>query len=381
MIHNPSRSIRPAALLAIIAAPLIFACVASAQHPTGDPSSLAALEAEVTSPRLPKITGILLSRNGSLIYEKYFGEGSRTKLNDTRSVTKTLTALVVGRAIRDGAIPGIDTKIMPYFGDLKPIANDDPSKEDIRLKDLLSMGSALSADDSDGDSPGNEDRLHEQRSWSRWAVDLPVRMDTARDGSGYESFHYATVNAFLVGQVLQAATRQPVDGYIAETLLKPLGIEHFAFERSPIGEVMTGGGLELRGVDLWKIGQLVLDRGSYEGRLIIPASWVDACLTLRHTDTEGPGVGYGFYFWHMDFPVGDKSESGWFMAGNGGNIVVIFPRLKAVAVVTRTDFNGRNTAGQTIGLLSKFILPVLEGTPETIPQRRMASSKADFATP
>jgi CubicO group peptidase (beta-lactamase class C family) len=123
---------------------------------------------------------------------------------------------------------------------------------------------------------------------------------------------------------------------------------------------MTGGGLRLRGVDLWKIGQLVLDGGSYAGRQIIPSSWVGECLTVRHSNTEGPGMGYGLFFWHYDFPSGERADSGWFMAGNGGNIVVIFPELKSVAVVTRTDYNGNNTAGQTIGLMSDYILPALK---------------------
>ena len=99
-----------------------------------------------------------------------------------------------------------------------------------------------------------------------------------------------------------------------------------------------------------------LTGGSYEGRRILSESWVKDCLTLRREDTVGPGIGYGYFFWHLDFPVGDKTESGWFMAGNGGNIVIVFPALQSVAVVTRTDYNGRNTAGQTIRLLSQFIL-------------------------
>jgi CubicO group peptidase (beta-lactamase class C family) len=318
------------------------------------------MEAEIAAQKLPRMTGILVSRDGHLIYEHYFGEGSREKLNDTRSVTKSLTALVVGRAIRDGQIGGTEARILPFFGDLAPIANGSPAKSDLRLKDLLTMGSPLDADDSVDATPGNEDRMHEQPAWARWAVDLPTRKEAARSARGYYPFHYATVNAVLVGQVLQRATHRPVDDYIAETVLRPLGINHYLFQRSPAGEVMTGGGLRLRGVDLLKIGQLVLGGGSYDGRRILSESWVKDCLTLRQEDTVGPGIGYGYFFWHLDFPVGDKTESGWFMAGNGGNIVIVFPALRSVAVVTRTDYNGRNTAGQTIRLLSQFILPNCE---------------------
>ena len=318
------------------------------------------MEAEVAANKLPHISSILVARDGRLIYEKYFGDGSREKLNDTRSATKTLTALVMGRAIEEGQIRDIEVKVIPFFPDLAPVAHLDELKSDIRLKDLLTMSSAFLADDADQDTPGNEDRMHEQRSWTRWAVDLPTRPSCKRDDWGYYAFHYATVNAFLVGQVIQRATHQPIDEYIAKTLLMPLGITQYEFQRSPAGEVMTGGGLKLSSIALLRIGQLMLDRGIYHGRQVIPASWVDECLTLRRADTEGPGIGYGYLIWHLDFPAGNSSESGWFMAGNGGNIVLILPKLHAVAVVTRTDYNAQGTAGQTIGLVSKFILPGLE---------------------
>ena len=122
---------------------------------------------------------------------------------------------------------------------------------------------------------------------------------------------------------------------------------------------MTGGGLELRAIDLWRLGQLVLDEGRYRNQQIIPASWIKDCLTIHVTDTVGPGIGYGNYFWHFDFPAAEKTESGWFMAGNGGNLVLILPGLKGVVVITRTDYNARNTAKETIEIVSKFILPVL----------------------
>ena len=337
-----------------------FVQVATAKPQTNKVNHLDELKAAIVANKYPKLTGLLVSKDGRLISEAYFGEGGAEKLNDTRSVTKSLTALVVGRAIRDGKIANVDVPIQSFFPDLQPTTNREPIKSNVLLKDLLTMSSALAADDSDGSSPGNEDRMHEQTNWLRWAIDLPIRVDYQRIGSGYGPFHYATVNAFLAGQVIQRAVQKPVSAYIAETLFKPLGITQYKFGKSPSGEIMTGGGLELRLLDLWRLGQLVLDEGRYQNQQIIPASWVKDCLTVHLKDTVGPGIGYGNLFWHFDFPAGEKTESGWFMAGNGGNVVLILPALKAVVVITRTDYNAPSTAKETIGIVSKFILPFLQ---------------------
>jgi CubicO group peptidase (beta-lactamase class C family) len=97
--------------------------------------------------------------------------------------------------------------------------------------------------------------------WARWAVDLPVRAGWARNPRGRGPFAYCTAGSFLLGQIVQHATGVPVDRYVQERLFRPLGIEAVEWPRSPAGEVMTGGGIQLRTRDLAKLGQLVLDRG------------------------------------------------------------------------------------------------------------------------
>jgi len=337
---------------------LTGACVC-AQPAAVQGLQLRELETQIAAGKFPKLTSLLVSREGHLLYEAYFGAGGRDHLNNTRSATKSLTALVVGRAIEDGKIENAEARVLPFFSDLAPSGGADPIKEDIRLKDLLTMSSAFAADDSDRGSPGNEDRMHEQKNWTRWIVDLSVRQDYQRNPSGYGPFRYATVNAVLAGQVVQRATGRPVDAYMADVLFTPLGITQYTFQKSPSGEVMTGGGIELRAIDLWKIGQLVLDGGRYAGRQLIPASWVTDCLTAHETDTGHPGTGYGYLFWHLDFPNGERRESGWYMAGNGGNMILMLPALKAVVVITRTAYNSPTARQDSFSMVSSFVLPAL----------------------
>jgi len=322
--------------------------------------NLARLESSIEAQTFPKLTSLIVSQEGRLLYEKYFGEGNSERLNNTRSATKSLTALIVGRALQDGVIEGVDMKVLRLFSDLPSTAKVDPIKEDIRLKDLLTMSSAFAADDSDHRSPGNEDRMHEQNNWTEWGLGLPIRPDYGRNSAGFGPFHYATINAVLLGQCVERATHRAIDAYIVETLFAPLGISQYKFQKSPAGEIMTGGGLELRSIDLWRLGQLLADEGRYEGKQIIPTSWVNECLTVRQTDTGRAGVQYGFLFWHTNFNVGNRLESGWYIAGNSGNLVLVVPSIKAVIVVTRTAYNLPTAAKETFEIVSNFILPSLK---------------------
>src|SRR5580692_8816130 len=130
--------------------------------------SLGELRAAITRGDYPKTTSVLVMRNGTLVYEGYFGDGRRGLLNDTRSAMKAVTALAVGAAIADGAIPSANARAFEYFSDLRPWQHETADKDAITLADLMSMSSALDCDDNDDNSPGAEDRMHEQAVWTRW---------------------------------------------------------------------------------------------------------------------------------------------------------------------------------------------------------------------
>ena len=162
-----------------------------------------------------------------------------------------------------------------------------------------------------------------------------------------------------MGKVIEKTVNEPVDSYIINVLLNPLGIDNYKFQYSPTNEVMTGGGLKLRSRDLLKIGELVQNKGVFQKVHLIPKDWINECLTVHRTDDDS-GAGYGYYFWNFQFPVGEKTMiNGWFMAGNGGNIVLILPELESVIVVTRTNYNSPTMAMETIKLVSQHIIPKL----------------------
>ena len=312
------------------------------------------LEQAIGEGNYPKTTSVLIMRNGRLAYERYFGEGGKDLLNNTRSATKFMTTLALGAAIGDHAIASEHSLAFPYLSDLKPFQNDTADKHAITLEDMLTMSSALACNDDDDASPGNEDNMHSQNNWTRWAVDLPTMQGYTRDAQGLGPWRYCTTNAFLLGQVIQRATHVRVDTYTEDKILRPLGISKWTWSYSPTHEVMTGGGLQLHSRDLAKIAWMVADRGRWHGQQIVPAAWIESALTIRRASR--PDQNYGYFIFEENYSTACGIKPVWYMAGNGGNQILMLPDLSAVIVITRTAFNVRGTSVQTADMLKKYIL-------------------------
>lgn len=321
-------------------------------------AKLPALTAAIERGDYIKITSVLVEQHGRIVYEHYHAGDGQRSLHDVRSAGKSVTALAVGTAIADGVLPSVDTPAFARLSDLAPFANDGPAKQAILLRDLLTMSSAISCNDWEDASPGNEERMYPTRSWARFAADLPTVPEYARDASGYGRFSYCTAGAFLTGQIVQRATGERVDRYVQHRLFNPLGIHAVAWVSSPSGEIQTGGQTSYRTRDLAKIGRLVLNHGRWRGKQVVPSAWVNAMLTpRRRADADND---YGYFWWRRDFTTSTGAHSGWYMSGNGGNKVIVLRDLDAVVVVTSTNFNAHGMHQQTTDLVDRHVLPMLE---------------------
>jgi CubicO group peptidase (beta-lactamase class C family) len=361
--HRARRSSSPA-VLGVIAIMMTTTC--SRRPPddrrTGD-EPLDALAAAVAAGGFPRTTSVIAAQHGVRLYERYFDGAGPDTLHDVRSVTKSLAALAVGIAIADGKLASVDQPAFAYLSDLRPFAHDGPVKAAITIADLLTMSSALDCDDDDRDSPGNEDHMYPRASWSRWAADLPVRAGYARDRDGRGPFAYCTAGVFLLGQVLQRATGQPIDRYVEDRLLAPLGIHRIEWNRSPSGEVAVSGQLRIRSADLAAVAQLILDRGRHGGAAIVPEAWIDRMLTVQRrpgaaSDPRGE-LGYGYLMWRREYATPCGRSAGWYMSGNGGTHAIVLRDRDAIAVVTAVNYDTRGMHDQTTRLVEQHVWPRL----------------------
>jgi CubicO group peptidase (beta-lactamase class C family) len=342
----------------VYSAVLVVFCLSfsAAQSCRAEVSPFAAIDQALAGDAAPRTTSVVVTRGGKVVYEKYLGVAGRDHLNDTRSATKSVTALLVGIAIGDGLLQ-LDTRVFDVLKKQRPWAHDASAKMEITVEDLLTMSSALDCNDNEDKSPGNEENMYPKREWLRWAVDLPVKPQYVRDARGRGPWAYCTAGSLLLGQILQHVTREGVEKYAERRLFQPLGITALEWHRSPSGETMTGGGLRLRALDLAKLGRLVLQEGSWEEKQIVPREYLARAIVKHHATPIG--LDYGYQFWRRDYKTTCGVSSAPFMAGNGGNHVVLLKQLDAVIVVTRVHYSSRGMHQQTMKLVEETILPAL----------------------
>ena len=315
------------------------------------------LTPEVIAAEFPDTTSVLVFKDDRLVFERYFGTGGVNALNDTRSATKTLTALIVGQAIADGALRTAEQPVFTLLPDLAPWRNDGELKQGITLMDLLTMSSALDCNDSDTASTGNEEKMYPLTSWSRWAADLPVKPDYSRGPNGRGPFSYCTAGVFLLGQAVQRAARMPLDQYFDARLFRPLGIRERQWARSPGGEFQAGGGLRLRSRDLLKLGALIMGNGNWRGVQLVPEAWVRRMQSVSNVVNDQQS--YGMLYWQRQYASNCGPVNGWYMSGNGGNVVLTVPLRSMVVVVTRTHYNQKGMHEETAKLLEQHVFAAL----------------------
>src|SRR5713101_5532439 len=159
---------------------------ATGNWPTASPAEsglsdarLRSLDAAIRSGEFKKIGSVLIARHGKLTYEGHFdgnGDGDAATLRDTRSATKSITDVLIGIAIDEHKLSGVNTRVLGLLSErARRIQNPDPRKSAITVEDLLTMSSPLECDDWNDASRGNEERMYLVEDWAQFILDLPIR--------------------------------------------------------------------------------------------------------------------------------------------------------------------------------------------------------------
>lgn len=294
--------------------------IASPQSAGLAPERLAAMHDEILrEDRFVAMTALLIIKDGKLVWETYLRDpADRDVPHHVQSITKSVTSLAVGAAIARGEISGVDASI----ADLFPVegAELEPRKQAMTLDDILTMRSGL---DIDNDHFSIELWVDKPRDPLRYLLGKPLYADPG------ERFFYRDADPQLAGYALTRATSRSERDLVQERLFDPLGIHDIEWEAGHDGVTHAAHSLRIRPRDLAKVGQLVLQRGTWQGRELVPAQWIDEA-TRTHVDSseEGPDgepIGYGYYFWVVP-------GLGFTMAGHGGQYVFIVPEEQLVMV-------------------------------------------------
>jgi len=268
--------------------------------------------------------GILIARRGRLVLEEYFHGYHRNEPHDTRSASKTVTSTLMGAAIARGYPLDESTPIYATMIGVDSARTLDPRKQALTTGHLLTMSSGLDCDDSDQESPGNEDVMQEQTIEPDW-VKYTMGLDMIRDPG--EKAVYCSCNPNLLGGVMSKSTGKWLPELFDELIAEPMQFGHYALNLMPNREGYTGGGARLLPRDFLKLGQMMLDDGKWNGKRIVSSQWAERASS-RLVELEGHG--YGYYWWNVSYPDGHDSVTAFFAGGNGGQIVMVIPELEIV---------------------------------------------------
>ena len=361
------RSTRPILMLAFIAALAAAAQTASeldlpkasAEENGVSSEKLHSLETAIRSGEFKKIGSVVIARHGKLIYEAYF-DGDAATLRDTRSATKSITDILIGIAIKDKKLNGVDARVLAWLPErAQRMQNPDPRKDRITVEDFLTMSSPLECDDWNDASRGNEERMYVIEDWAQFILDLPVRgrmhVGEKAEAPKYgRYFSYCTGAVFALSELLQKVTGQRTDHYAQQKLFGPIGITDAQWVYSPLNIPQTGGGLRLSSRDLLKVAELYRGGGMWQGTRIVDDAWVRTS-TQPHAQIDDE-TEYGYLWWLKTFKSGGAGYPAYLMNGNGGNKVAVFPALDLTVVITSTNYNTRGMHEQTDKLLTDYIL-------------------------
>jgi|GEM_PF-304403 len=251
----------------------------------------------------------LLIRQGYLVVDAAFTRDYPAAPFLRQASPMPVLSALVGIAIDQGDIPGVDEPVVSFFPG-RTIANRDARKEALTLEDLLTMRSGLDCE------PGRSAaEMQASADWVQYALDLPMAADPGTQ------FNPCEVNAHLVAAIVQQATGLQAVDYARERLFGPLGIADFEWAADPQGVNLGWSGLQMDAADTARLGLLYLRGGEWEGQRIVSSAWVAAATQPRVTFAEG---GYG-YLWLADAQgyVGYGTLSQWLIVLPAEDVVIV----------------------------------------------------------
>jgi len=307
------------------------------------------------------INSVTVIRHGSIVLDASVVPYRLEIRHVVHSCTKSVVSTLIGIAIEEGAIAGVDVPFLDLFGDVAP-DNVDAAKETMTLEHVLTMATGMDSHDSYLYRWRGIDEMARTDDWTLNALSFPM---IAEPGT---RFDYSNTASYLLSSALQRATGMTAEEYATEHLFGPLGITDYTWPQSPEDVSIGWGEMSLLPHDMAKLGSLYLHGGVWDGEQIVPAEWV-ATATREHIPAETLMDGYGYQWWVED--------DGYFMAlGYAGQYIVVLPEQDAVVVFTSELAEEQFFVPYE--LLQRSILPAMESA-DPLPENPDGVARLDAA--
>jgi CubicO group peptidase (beta-lactamase class C family) len=276
-------------------------------------------------------TGIIVVKNDSVVYEKYFQGNSALDKNTSWSMAKSFTSALVGIAIAEGYISSINDPIAKYIPEL---ANS--GYRNVPVKDILQMSSGVKFSENYDDRSSDINNLLPQLFLYMQSIEKVVLSFPSEYPSG-KKFHYISLDTQILGLLIERVTGQSVSSYFQTKLWQPLGAGSDALWLTDnYNTELTFCCLSATLHDYAKFGLLYLHEGYFNGKQIIPEAWVKESTTpdrshlqVGSTSEEYGKWGYQYQWW---IPTGSNGD--YTAVGVYGQYIYVNPKENLVIVKT-----------------------------------------------
>ncbi|PZU61223.1 MAG: hypothetical protein DI547_02085 [Sphingobium sp.] len=286
---------------------------------------------------------LMIVRDGKVVYERYRNFTDERTRFTSMSMSKSITSILIGIAVDQGAIRSIDDQITTYVPELKGTPYDG-----VTIRDALEMKTGVDRSDGDQLKAGSEGAARREQILVRNA--LPA-VDEAfmirRKAEPGKTFDYSTLNVTILGWVLEKATGQPITAFTSRHLWQPMGAEAPAYWMADgpgaKGRPLTGMGYNATMRDYARIGMMMLDQGRANGRQVVSRKWVSETTGGPHPAiAPGASRGYQFLWWTV------PGMPAYMADGLAGQYIYIDPPTRTVIVkLSYVPLTSRQTGEET----------------------------------
>jgi CubicO group peptidase (beta-lactamase class C family) len=282
-----------------------------------DSASLARLIETVGS---YKQDSLMIIRHGKIVADAYYAPYIAGIGHDLRSVTKSVVSTLTAIELQRGLLDSIDHPVLDLFPE-KKVANVDDNKRAMTVQNLLDMTSGINWQENAYTPDETIMRMYRSPDRTEFVLTQPM---SNRPGS---QFHYNSGNPYVLSALITKMTGQSAFDFAKKELFEPLGITSARWGQVDAQGVTDGeAGLFLSPHDMARVGYLYLHHGTWDGKQIIPSSWVERAKEGKVSAT------FGFHYANLWWSLPEKEA---YMAlGRHSQVILVLPKLDIVAVMT-----------------------------------------------
>ncbi|TNE64805.1 MAG: class C beta-lactamase-related serine hydrolase [Alphaproteobacteria bacterium] len=275
-----------------------------------------------------RVTALLVARDGKIVREQYeYGNTPDTRWM-SMSMAKSVSTTLVGAAIQDGSITGLDDQLSKYMPALSGTSYDG-----VTVRHLLQMTSGVRWDETHTDGGSERRQVLELQIAQKPGEILKYMAGLPRVAEPGTHWNYSTGETHVVGELIRAATGEWLCDYLSRKIWSRLGMEADAswWLEAPGGLEVAGSGLSATLRDYARFGHFMMNGGVIDGEQIVPDWWLREACSAR--EIGGQRLDYGFMWWPVNAPAGTQFEGGFSARGIFGQYMYINPAERIVIVV------------------------------------------------